>query len=262
MKTAPLLLLLLLPLTHPVAAQTNSPLPTMDTVLQRALERAAVEDENDRQFGLHYEYTLTRVTEFRNGKGALKSREEKRSQENKSGGVATNLQPVAVPEPKPPAKDEPLSESHSNVKGTVMRVKDYSLTNLVARFDFTLVGRETTNGRSLLVIDFKPANKKVPVNNFKDKFINKAAGRFWVDEQDCAIARADLHLTKKVSIFGGVVGSVWKFTYSFERERTAEGFWYARQVDWHLEGREVIFNRIVDYHEQKFDLHKVPTPAR
>jgi hypothetical protein len=141
-------------------------------------------------------------------------------------------------------------------------VKDYSLTNLVARFDFTLVGRETTNGRSLLVLDFKPANKKLPVNNFKDKFINRAAGRFWVDEQDYAIARVDLHLTRKVSVFGGVIGSVWKFTYSFERERTAEGYWYAHQVDWHLEGREVIFNRIVDYHEQKFDLHKVPTPAR
>jgi hypothetical protein len=28
-------------------------------------------------------------------------------------------------------------------------------------------------------------------------------------------------------------------------------------MDWHLEGREVVVNRIVDYHERKLDEQKV-----
>ena len=109
------------------------------------------------------------------------------------------------------------------MRGKVLRVKEYSPADLAGRFQFTLVGREVVNGRPALVLDFKPADKNLPVRNFKDHFINKAAGRIWVDKADYAIARADLHLTERVNVLGGLVGAVWKFTYSFDRERTADG---------------------------------------
>jgi hypothetical protein len=112
------------------------------------------------------------------------------------------------------------------------------------------------NGRSAIVVDFKPKSD-LPVNGIADKFINKAAGRAWIDEEDYAIAQAKLRLTEKVNVLGGLVGSVWKFTYEFTRLRTPEGFWFCRQMDWHLEGREVIVNRIVDYHERKLDEQKI-----
>jgi hypothetical protein len=66
-----------------------------------------------------------------------------------------------------------------------------------------------------------------------------------------------LHLTEKVNVLGGVVGSVWKFTYAFTRVRTPEGYWFCRRMDWHLEGREVVFDRIVDYHERKLKEQKI-----
>jgi hypothetical protein len=241
-------------LVRPLAAQTNSaPLPPLEIVIQHALARAAKEDDNDRNFNRHYHYTRVRVTDFRNASGELKSHDEKISEE----GVRTNSLPKIAPEPKPVEKDAPLSETHSNVHGQPLRVKDYSLTNLVSRFQFTLVGRENVNGRPALIVDFKPAAKDLPVQSYKDHFINKAAGRLWVDESDYAIARADVHLTQQVNILGGLAGAIWKFTYSFDRERTPEGYWFARHVDWHLEGREVVFHRIVDYHEKKFDAQKV-----
>jgi hypothetical protein len=246
-------------LANSLPAETNTtPLPTVDTVIQRALARAAMEDENDHDFNVNYHYERVRLTEYRNGKGELKKHEEKRSSE---GASLTNSAPVAAPAPVE-KDDAPVSDTHSNIRGKAFAVKDYSLSNLVSRFQFTLVGRETVNGRSALVLDFEPADKKLPVNSYKDKFINKAAGRVWVDEADYAIARADLHLTQQVNVLGGLVGAVWKFTYSFERERTPEGLWFSRHVDWHLEGREVVFNRIVDYHEQKIDTQKVSPQAR
>lgn len=245
-------------LANSLPAQTDTaPLPPLETVIQRALDRAAAEDDNDRAFNRNYHYERIRLTEYRNGKGELKKHEEKRTPE---GAGKTNTAPVVAPAPV--EKDAPVSETHSNIRGKAFAVKDYSLSNLVSRFQFTLVGRENVNGRSALVLDFQPASKKLPVNSYKDNFINKGAGRVWVDEADYAIARVDLHLTQQVNVLGGLVGAVWKFTYSFERERTPEGFWFSRHVDWHLEGREVIFHRIVDYHEQKIDEQKVLPPAR
>jgi len=248
-------LAILISLAHSLSAQTNA-LPPLPIIIQRALDRAALEDENDREFNQNYNYTRIRLTEFHNAKGELISREEKRTDE---GAAKIRRKPAVATEAD--EKNAPLSDTHSNIHGKMLHVKDYSLTNLVSRFQVTLAGREMVNGRSSFILDFVP-RKNLPVHSYKDNFINQAAGRVWVDESDYAIAQANVYLTQQVNVLGGILGAVWKFTYSFDRARTPEGFWFARHVDWHLEGREVIFHRIVDYHEQKIDGKKVSLPAR
>ena len=117
--------------------------------------------------------------------------------------------------------------------------------------------RDVVNGRPVLIVDFQPARKKLPVRNLKDRFINKAAGRAWVDETDHAVVKADLYLTERVNVVGGLVGAVWKFTCGLIRERTADGLWFTRHSNWHLEGRELWVRRTVDYHEEWTDVRKV-----
>jgi hypothetical protein len=269
MKTAALTLAVLLSLVHFATAQTNDasladakPLPTLDFLLQQVVARAvSQEDKNDNLFDMNYQYTRVRTWEYRNSAGELKSREEKRSVENKPLRLAAQAAANRPAPPPPVVKDEPVSETHSNIRGKALKVKDYSIPNLIQRFQFTLVGREMLNGRPTLVADFKPVSDSMPVNSFADKFINKAAGRVWIDEEDYAIAQAQLHLTEQVNVLGGLVGAVWKFTYAFTRVRTPEGYWFARRMDWHLEGREVVINRIVDYHERKLDEQKIVATA-
>ena len=270
MKTTLLALAVLLSLVRLAPAQTNDvslsdakPLPTMDFLLQQVVARAVKEDTNDDLFAMNYQYTRTRTWEYRNSSGQLTSHEEKSSVENKPLRIAARAARLAAesrPTPPPPVvPDEPVSETHSNIRGKALKVKDYSIPNLIKRFQFTLVGREMLNGRPTLVANFKPINDHLPVNQFADKFINKAAGRVWIDEEDYAIAQAHLYLTQQVDVLGGLVGAVWKFTYAFTRVRTPEGYWFARNMDWHLEGREVVFNRIVDYHERKLNEQKIMT---
>ena len=273
MKTILLTVSTLLSVVWLTAAQTNEvnladakPLPTMDYLIQQVVARAVnKEDKNDNLFDMNYQYTRTRTWEYRNSSGELKSRDEKSSVENKPQRIAARNARLAAANqpipPSPPVKDEPLSDTHSNIRGKALKVKDYSIPNLVSRFQFTLVGREMLNGRPTFAVDFKPANKDLPVNSIADNFINKAAGRVWIDEEDYAIAQAHLHLTEQVDVFGGLVGAVWKFNYGFTRVRTPEGFWFARNMDWHLEGREVIINRIVDYHERKLNEQKITAMA-
>jgi hypothetical protein len=78
----------------------------------------------------------------------------------------------------------------------------------------------------------------------------------WVDEEDAAVAKADLYLTKRVNVAGGLVGAVWKFTGTMERSRTPEGYWYIRNSNWHVEGREVLVQRVVDSREERKDLER------
>jgi hypothetical protein len=274
MKTILLTVSAVLSVAWLAAAETNEanpadapPLPTMDFVIQKVVERAvSQEDKNDNLFDMNYQYTRTRTWEYRNSRGELKSRDEKSSVENKPERIAArNARLIAANQPVPPSpprvKDAPVTDTHSNIRGKALKVKDYSIPNLVSRFQYTLVGREMLNGRPSLVVDFKPAKKDLPVNGFADKFINKAAGRVWIDEEDYAIAQAQLRLTEQVNVFGGLVGAVWKFDYGFTRLRTPEGFWFARNMDWHLEGREVVVNRIVDYHEKKLNEQKITLTA-
>ncbi len=119
-----------------------------------------------------------------------------------------------------------------------------------------MVGRDMINGRSTLIIDFKPVSDDLPVFNIKDRFINSISGRAWVDENDFTLVKVDLHLMQKMSVLGGVAGSVSKFSLSFVRERTPDGYWYTRDLDWHVQAREATFQRIVDHREEVSGLQK------
>ncbi len=233
-------------------------LPRVETVLKRVVERSEKENENDRTFNQRYSYTRTRATEYRNSEGDLKKREEKKSQNLPVVSSASFLpQPVGRslgPQQNAGSKG---SQTDSRIRGRALDKKDFSLDDdLLGRFKFTLAGRDTVNGRPMLLLDFKPANRTLPERNIKDRFINRAAGRVWVDEEDYVLAKADLRLTEKVNVIGGLAGAVWAFRYAFNRERTPDGLWFTRKVDWHVEGREVVLRRTIDYHEEKTDVRR------
>jgi len=237
------------------------PLPSLATVLERVARQTEKERDNDRAFNQRYGYTRTKVTEYRNGNGDLKKREEKRIANPPTAmPAAYRAEPAGTPpEPKLGAKKaEAVGDGKSSVRGKAFEKKDFSLNDdLLGRFEFDLAGRKTINGRPTLLLEFKPAKKELPERNIKDRFINKAAGRVWIDEADYVIAKADVYLTEAVNVVGGLVGAVWKFNYSFDRERTSDGLWFTRAVDWHLEGREVILRRAIDYHEGRTGVRKL-----
>jgi len=236
-----------------LAASPDTPLPTFASLLQHVLERAKAEGDNDRAFDARYGYTRTKVTEFRNSAGQLKKREANTSVHVPASAAPAlaNPAPATATAPKPdPMESGAVSDTHSNVRGQQVKKSDIVLNeDLVSRFVFTIVGRELLNGRPAWVVDFVPAKKNLPERNLKERFINKAAGRVWIDAADYSLVKADLHLTQQVNVGWGLIGAVWAFHYGFERTRTADGLWFPSEVDWHLEGREVIINRIVDYHE-------------
>lgn len=247
-------------LTTPGFAQgVPSSLPPLETVLQGVLARAEKESANDREFNQRYRYTRTKVTETRDADGELKKREEKRIVNTPT------VKPVADPEP--PNTNQPPPQAAAKIgtppqKQPTVRRKASEKTDayldeeLFKRFEFTIAGREQINGRAALVLDFIPARRQPVAMNLKDWFIKKTAGRVWVDEADYTLARVNLRLTGTINLIGGLIGNISKFAYSFERARTADGVWFTRLTNWHLEGREFLVQRTIDCQEEITEVQK------
>jgi len=237
-----IVLMALLISTATLPAQTNvleAPLPSLDALVSRVIKQAQKENEMEYTFKQHYSYKRSRITEYHTADGALDSHEEKTGDKHPRALSLTN----------PPVS---ASGTNSIPPGTKFGKSDLALLDreLINRFNMTLVGRRILNGRPALVVDFKPKSGNLPENSIKDRFINHVAGRLWIDEADAALAQANIHLTEKVNVFGGLVGAVWKFNGTLQRSRTDDGLWYLHDFVWHLEGREVLDDKIVDYHEQ------------
>jgi hypothetical protein len=246
----------------PAFSETSAdpPLPAIEVVIQRAIDRAQTQDDDERTFKDGYYYTRTKVTEYRDGDGDLRKRDTRQSVNDPEQRRARRASRRPALESKPAVYvgkgPEPATGS-STVRGRAFERKDFLMNpDLLNRFVCVLKGRETVGGRSVLVIDFKPKSGKLPERNLKERFINRAAGRVWLDEKESQLVRADLYLTERVNVLGGLVGAVWKFTCWIERARTADGFWFTRETSWHLEGREVLVRRTVDYHEETTGLHR------
>lgn len=237
-------------------SETPAPLPPMDTVIQRVMQTSATENADYHVFNQHYFYTRDRITEFLDSSGAVKERDENQSTNNPIHKArASVLRSPASPSvyPKQTANDQ-----GPNVHGVALGKKEDLINpDLIKRFKLTMVGREMINGRSTLIVDFKPVSNDLPIFNVKDRVINSIAGRAWIDEQDYQLEKVDMHLTQKLTLLGGIIGSVSKFTFSFERDRTPDGYWYTRNMNWHVEAHEATVPRVVSHSEEVSDLQKI-----
>lgn len=242
-------------------AKAETPLPSLQSVLPRVAETSAEENAQYHVFNQHYYYLRHKVTEFYDGSGNLKDRSEKQTTNNPVQAAIAAEHPAVHPT-RPTALGKQAADQGPSVHGVSLGKKEDLINpDLLKRYTLTMVGRETLNGRPALIVDFKPASNDLPIFNIKDRFLNCVAGRAWVDEQDLTLAKVEVHLTQKVSILGGLAGSVSKFTLSFDRDRTPEGLWFTRDLAWHLEAHEATIARVVDHHEYVTDLQKM-TEAR
>lgn len=244
----------------PLAGFSNpdAPLPKLEEIIERAVARGKLEDENDQKFKEQYYFVRHRQTEIRNAKGDIKKSKIR---------ISTNAPVVVAAAPEPTVLTD-LTELNQSAQAQSPKELPRKLNkrqielnlDMIKRFDFKLVGREQTNGYSMLVVDFAPKKTKLPEKGLQDRVVNRVAGRIWLDERDFAVKKCALNLIESISILGGIIGEAQKFNYGFDRERTEDGLWYVRESSWHLEGREVVVHREADYHEERTEVRKlVPT---
>ena len=182
-------------LASSVSAQETN-LPPVATILEKVMEKAKQENTNDRHFRTRYHYVRTRTTRELDSKGRVKKEQTKQSRNNPATVPTSQASPALIPA----ASVTQTNQSKGFDKNDFILNPD-----LLSRFDFTLVKREELNGRPAYLLNFKPADKKLPSHGIKDRFINKAAGAIWIDEGDLVLAKTDLYLTEGINVVGGLL---------------------------------------------------------
>lgn len=245
---AAILLAVLLPAVVGRADDTAAPAagpPDLDRLLRCAVANARQDREMEARFKARYAYVRTKTTDTLGPEGEVKRREHQRLEHT-----------PAHPEPDPWAEAEdgrPRAYERRDVPVT---------TNLLQRFRFTLAGREELAGRPAWVVDFEPAGDRQPADSLIERFINRMAGRLWIDAAEQHVARAQFHLTGPVHVVGGLVGALKHCEVFLERARTEEGFWFTRLLTWRIEGRKLFVRRIMTHREELTDVRPATAAAQ
>lgn len=106
---------------------------------------------------------------------------------------------------------------------------------------------EMINGRLCDVIDLAPDPNFHPKNIYQDAMIHITA-KIWVDRANLQLARAEAHVTKDLSIGGGILGKLYKGgVFSFEQSEISPGIWLPTRYKFDYSARKFVF--IVDEHQ-------------
>ncbi|RME90966.1 MAG: hypothetical protein D6766_12530 [Verrucomicrobia bacterium] len=222
------------PPLHETPANPAAPVD-LDRLLDHLLARAAKALEEQRLFEATHAYRLKRVIEHRRADNSLRRREQKVIEHD-------------------PRRAEPGSAD----EGPGYREKDFPVDRrLLARYRIWVEGEEPVAGRPAWILGFEPVAPPLPAHGVKEQFLNRIAGKVWIDQADRVMSRLELRLTEPVPVIGGLVGAVLACQVLLERERTAEGFWYNAHLHWRLEGRRLIFRSVLVLDERRTRVRRV-----
>jgi hypothetical protein len=220
--------------------------PPAGEVIQKAV--ACAQQAQSGTVKNDFTYTKVSMTEELDSTGKVKEHSEKIYQVLfKSGLTRVKLLEVNG---HPPAETDLRKQSDNEL--TVNRLLGQSKNNagdnrenfltpeLVARFDFQLVGQGAINGRTAYRLSFQPKNPEPPIHRVVDKLLNRISGTLWIDTEEFEVARAEIQLGSEVDILGGMVGCLKHLAYTVTRTRVMEGLWLNSFSSGDFEGRKLL----------------------
>lgn len=113
------------------------------------------------------------------------------------------------------------------------------LSQILERYDFRAVGRETIGGRPAIVLEFTalPGSRPLP----RDDVLRNLAGRVWMDEAEREVVRAEVRNTASVRLFLGLGASVSLVSGTFEFRKVGDTLWLPARDETRADGRMFLF---------------------
>jgi len=195
-----------------------------------------------------YSYRKSSCTEVFADDGSVETRKEKSYlvqggkaylQQMKYNGQSVSTEELKKEERKSAQARQEVTESKNAQRDESW--EKYLTGDLTGRYNFTLVGTETVNGRPAYVLTFQPKGEDLPVRKMVDRVLNRMGGKVWVDQQEFEIAKAQLRLQSQATLGGllKVVGALKRFDYKVERIRVAENAWFNHTTEGDYESRKL-----------------------
>lgn len=238
--------------------RAETPLP-LELVIQKALARAQQAGAGAGQPG--YTYTKLSVIEELDAAGKVREHKEKVYQVSfRAGSSQVRLLEVNGHPPRPADLKQPR-QNEPNLRQLLGQcvsgdIRENLLTpELVARFDFRLLGRTVLNGRAAYQVAFQPKSPAPPVRHLVDRLLNRLSGTLWIDAEEFEVARADVRLGSEVDLLGGFLGSLRKLAFTMTRTRVADGVWLNSYSSGDFEGRKLLDSLRIKTKSQASNFH-------
>lgn len=223
-------------------AETN---PTAEELIQKSIARSHSNETNALP---DINYTKVTLTEELDSTGKVTDRKEKTYKVClRSGFSKITLLQVNGHAPSESDRRQQMENESSLRKllgkpsGTPQSNQENFLTpEVVARFEFTLIGKTNVNGRTAYQLAFQPKSPEPPVHRMVDRLLNRISGTLWIDAQESEVARVEVFLRSEVNLLGGIIGSLKKLAYTMVRTRTDDGLWFNANSSGDFEGRKLL----------------------
>jgi len=210
--------------------ETGGPLPETNAFIEEVRQNL----RSDRQLLEQYTFTEKRIERRMDGKGRLKK------VKSETFEVYPSLEPgkmyrrlvarddVPVAERELAAQDRKQearaerAERDQAARDTDRLEEERVVEEIRHIYDVALVGRETVDGHSTILVTFAPKPGYQAVTR-GGKFLQKVAGRAWVDEADRQLVRVELTLLDTLGVGPAGVVRLQKGTSSYFHRRKVNG---------------------------------------
>ncbi len=239
-----------LPFAPVVATAPSEPDVEVETIINKALERATWAQEQN--FEARFRHSMTQRARKFNGDGEVTEDETLVYTVEPYQGVpyakllTKDGEPIAGDDLKDEEKrredflemlaEPPKEEEEEEDENSIIFNEE-----LLERFTAELTGIQDLRGRPTFVLEFEPRSGKLPERRQMDKALNKSRGQLWIDQETYEIAKVNFEMKERVRLWWGILGSISEVTGQFEREPVADDVWLNSKVDMYFHVR-VLFS--------------------
>jgi hypothetical protein len=152
---------------------------------------------------------------------------------------------------------KPVSEQKVETVDRRGRGTNPSINDVVATLDFRIRGRETIDGRDMIVVDFSPKKNASPKTR-QGKIAKAFKGAALIDEVTREVVRVDATSIDTIS-YGGFIARLGEGTKAtLERERVDSAVWLPTSIKLTGDGRALLFRKLnIDYVIEWFSYRRV-----
>jgi hypothetical protein len=227
----------------PAAAQAPPGLPEGN-----AYVKALVGKQRDREAALNrYTYDVDELQEKLDSSGRVKETDTRRLEVFYVKGSPVRKKVAANGRPLPPGEAEKeerrVEEQVEDIlEGrTVRETPGVRLSQVLERYDFQAVARETVDDRPTLVFAFEPREGKRDLR--ADAVLRRLSGRIWVDEEERELVRAEMQSTGKIKFALGLGASVQSLSFSMQFRKLEDGLWLPARLSFEAAGSKFVVSR-------------------
>jgi hypothetical protein len=229
-------------------ASENTALPAGSNVIHRLLERGEkVAKAHEAQ---HYTYDKRSLVEELNESGKVVKSTEKLYKVMLINGLSfprlvkiqgRDLTPAELEKQNKREEEFRKKVSQVDVKKKAEKKESWATDELVSKFTYTTVRRETLNGRATLAVAFTPKAKPGTGKSIEDRVLSCISGTVWVDEEDAEFTRLESKLRASISMgWFGMFGSLSRLDIVLVRARMPDGVWVNTRNSFIVNARKLL----------------------